>query len=489
MATSTKKKENLMVSGDAAAAELCRRHFSEFVKEFWDEVIGEDMVWNWHMDVVCREIQQVYERVIRREDKLYDLIINIPPGTTKSTIVSQMAQAWGWTLDPSLRHITGSYTDDVAKEHSVKCRDIVRSEKYKRYFPYVFLKPDEKSKHNFKTTAGGQRYTTSTDGAVMSIHAHIQSVDDPLDPKRAAKKAELDKANKWIGSDLSTRKVDKKLTVLILVMQRLAVNDPSGYLLEKAKNNPKKRVRHICLPAELSNEVKPAVYKQFYKNGLLDPIRIGPEAIEEARIDLGAAGYAGQFMQMPTPPGGLIWKSKWFIKVPDEDFPDRKYLQRFGTDWDLAYTKDDDNAASAYVSSGVLNNRIYIDDIGWRWYEFPELITWMKTKQGPHYIEAKASGKSAKQTLSSQGVIAIEVPVKGGNDKITRANMGTPTAEAGMVCVRASIWDRLFNDSRQGISFFPRGECADLADCFAQTMQRHSRKGRLVTQDGTENEY
>src|ERR1044072_6256078 len=90
-------------------AELCKRNFSFFVKEFWEVIIQDELVWNWHMDVLCNEIQAVYERVIGemkpvmkdgkqlidngkpvfqrvRLPKLYDLIINIPPGTTKSTI-------------------------------------------------------------------------------------------------------------------------------------------------------------------------------------------------------------------------------------------------------------------------------------------------------------------------------------------------------------------------------------------------------------------
>jgi phage terminase large subunit-like protein len=94
----------------------------------------------------------------------------------------------------------------------------------------------------------------------------------------------------------------------------------------------------------------------------------------------------------------------------------------------------------------------------------------MKIKKSPHYIEAKASGKSAKQTLSNQGIPAIEVKVDGG-DKIARAMLSTPFAEAGMIYCRQSIIEKLYNDDRQGILIFPNTG-TDLADALAQSIYR-----------------
>lgn len=473
-------------------AELCRRKLSFFVKEFWDVVVTEDLVWNWHMDVICDEVQAVYERVFMHFDengkrtgrlpKLYDLIINVPPGTSKSTIVSQMAQAWGWTRDASLRHITGSYGGDLAVSHSSKTRDIILSPKYRQYFPEVKIKPDANGKTDYRTTCGGQRLSTSVGAGVTGVHAHIITIDDPLNTKQQASKKEAESANKWFDNTLPTRKVDKLVTPTILIMQRLVVNDPTGHLLEKRKRGLK--IRHICLPGTVGNNVSPAELKDKYSNGYLDEKRLSQPALDELKIALGAAGYAGQIDQRPVPEGGLIWQ-KWFIEVPDENWPDRKHMTNYGTDWDLAYTKDESNSASAYVCTGKIGNKIYIDDIGWRWLEFPKLIAWIKTLTSPHYIEAKASGKSAKQVLVSNGIPAIEVPVIGG-DKIARANMATPTAEAGMVYIRKSMADRIYNDSKQGILFFPNGEFTDLADAVAQSLQRQAKKGAISSHTGND---
>lgn len=476
----TKPAKKPKLNPDKAASQMCRRHLKFFVREFWEEVSGDELDWNWHLDVLCDEIQAVYERVFLRLPKLYDLIINIPPGTTKSTIASVMAPAWSWTRDASLRHITASYSDGLSTELSVKSRDIIRSDKFKKYFPEIFIKPDEDNKTNYKTTKKGQRYATSVGGTVTGIHGHILTADDLINPKQAVSADLLATANTWMGSTFSSRKVNKMLTPTILIMQRIAADDPTGYLLEKAKHNPKKKIRLVVLPATDSKYVHPVEYRKFYINGYLDPKRIGPDAIEEAKIDLGPAAYAAQFEQTPVPPGGLIWKDKWFIPVPDERFPARKFLSAYGTDWDLAYTDKEENSACAYITSGVLDNKIFIDDVGWEWKQYPQLISWIKGKEAPHFIEAKATGKSAKQSLTAAGIAAIEVQVPGGSDKIARANMATAMAAAGLVYVRASILERLLNDSKQGILYFPKGKYADLADALAQCITRHSKKGKVT---------
>jgi len=272
---------------------------------------------------------------------------------------------------------------------------------------------------------------------------------------------------------LSTRKVEKKVSVTILIMQRLAVNDPTGHLLQKKKEN----VRLICLPGELSGNVAPEEYRSIYNNGLLSPKRMAVPQVQELLKDLGSAGYAGQIGQRPAPEGGTIW-GKYLIEVDDKNFPAASDLNEVGTDWDLAYTKDEKNSASAFVSSGILKENMFIFDLGWQWLEFPELIRWMKSKRAPHYIEAKASGKSSKQTLKRNGIIALEVQVT--TDKIARAKDATPTAEAGFVYIKKSLADKLYNDPKQGILFFPNGEHNDVADVLSQAITRRFRKGRLV---------
>ncbi|MBL0235027.1 MAG: hypothetical protein IPQ08_15440 [Chitinophagaceae bacterium] len=481
---------DLFIDIDKASAELCKRKLSFFVKEFWHLVSAEALIWEPHLDVLCDEIQEVYERVFLRQTgvkedgktplltrlpKDHDLIINVPPGASKSTICTIMAPAWSWTRDATVRHITGSYSEALATEHSVKSRDIIESDLYKKYFPDIEIKYDKGRKTNYESTKLGQRIATSVGGTITGMHGHVITIDDPINPKLVASQVACDEANNWMDKTLSTRKISKDVTVTILVMQRLSVNDPTGHLLSKQKEN----IRHVCLPAEISDNVKPGKYKSIYQDGLLSPLRITVKSMKEARIDLGADGYAGQFDQTPVKEGGSIWQ-KWFIPIDDFLFPKYSDLMQLGSDWDLAYTDDDKNAASAYVTGGKLDGRIYIADLDFAYMEFPEMIKWMKTKKSPHYIEAKASGKSAKQTLTRNGIAAIEVKVQGGADKVSRAKQASPPAEAGLVYIKKSLLDKLYNDPNQGILNFPKSPKKDLADALAQSLQRLYRGAIIV---------
>lgn len=451
-------------SVDLIKAEKCRRSLFFFMQEFWDVVITETPVYNWHMQYLCDQLQKVVERVKLRLPKEYDVIINIPPGTSKSTICTQMLPSWAWTIDPSLRILTASYSSSLSTDHAVKSRDIIRSERYRKYFPEIELKKDQDNKTHYKNTKGGERYATSVGGTVTGFHAHIIIVDDPINPKEASSEADRDTANEFMDTTLSTRKVNKSVTPTILVMQRLHEKDPTGNWLGKKG----KSIQHICLPGMLSKHVSPEDVRDNYVGGLLDPVRLGKRDLKGLKIDLGSYGFAGQIQQTPTPIDGGIWK-RWIIPIERKKIP---RLNRLGTDWDLAYTENEKNSASAFVESGKSGNNMYITDLGFDWLEFPSLIKKIRAQQKPHYIEAKASGKSAKQTLSSMGVPSVEVKVKGG-DKIARTQMATPYAEAGMVFCAEDIIEKLYNDDKQGILLFPNAEHDDLNDALVQAINRH----------------
>lgn len=479
------------LNASKAVAELCKRSLYKFVQEFWSVIIPEDPVWNWHIEYLCNEIQQDVLRVCKlpatkmnfegeiidvpeknRQAKLHDVLINVPPGSSKSTILTIMMPAWVWTIDPTLRILTASYSGDLSQKLSVKSRDIIQSSKYREYFPDVKIRDDENNKNNYINTANGERFATSVGGTSTGVHFHIIVCDDLLNPKQAASVTQLEEASTFMSETLSRRKVDAKVTITFLIMQRLNDLDPAGIWLKK-RDDEGKKIKHICLPAELTKDVYPEVLRDYYFEGLLDPIRIDREALDDAKVDMGSYGYAGQMLQNPSPEGGGIWQ-EWFVPVADKDFPLPTDLEGYGTDWDTAYTSKLTNASSAGVVSGRRGNIVYID----RWAsfnkEFPDLINTMSSFPFPHFVEAKASGKSAKQVLVNAGIPAEEVQVNG--DKLARARDVTPIAERKQVYVRASILNSIYNDRDQGILKFPNGPKQDLADTLAQAIFRHLGK-------------
>jgi phage terminase large subunit-like protein len=459
------------LSAGKALGELCRRRFYRFFLEFWETIEAVELVPNWHIEYICDQLQEVFERWEQGQAQ-DDVLINVPPGSSKSTVVTQLFPAWLWVRRSSARIISSSYAADLSTAHAVKTRDCLKSEKFQACFPgLIEFKEDTDGKTHYKNTSKGERFVTSTGGRVTGMHGDFILIDDPINPEQAAGEAELKKATRFVSRTLATRKTDKKRSTTIMVMQRLHEKDPAGEWIRK------KKLRHICLPGELSGDVRPAELKERYTDGLLDINRLDRIALDKLQVDLGSYGYAGQVQQRPAPESGGIWK-KWFIAIPDNAFPSPDQLEDYGTDWDTAYTADQQNDASAFCVSGAIRlkdgKKIFIDKMGFGRMEFPDLIRYMKLRPSPHYVEAKASGKSAKQTLTTNGIPAIEVQVIGG-DKIARTKMVTPTAEAGLVCIRESLLDMLYNDPEQGILVFPNGLHDDLNDTVVQAIQRHTQ--------------
>ncbi|MBU1067238.1 phage terminase large subunit [Patescibacteria group bacterium] len=296
---------------------ICHESFYAFLQEFWYVVVPEKPVWNWHIEYLCNTFQKGAERVFRGEPKLHDTIVNIPPGTTKSTILSIMAPAWLHARRPDIRVLAASHTQNLTFELGRKCRMVEESELYRKVFPEVKPSHDQWTKSLFMNDAGGGRMACTVGGmSPVGFHAHFIIVDDPLDPQQASRvsEVELGMANNFMSEVLPTRKVDKDVTITWLIMQRLHQNDPSGFLLSKSKEN----IRHICLPAERSPKVKPVRLRRRYtEDGLLDPVRLSRSILDEAKIDLGEYGYAGQYQQHPVPRGGGMFKTERIeIDVP-----------------------------------------------------------------------------------------------------------------------------------------------------------------------------
>lgn len=464
----------LQVNRDVLLRSLLRRSFRHFVRHFWNEIIPETFVNNWHIDYLAQELQEIVLRAAERKPKEADLVINIPPGTTKSTLTTIMLPAWAWTIDPTLRIITASYSATLSIAHALKSRDIIRSDAYRRLFPEVQIKKDQDNKSQYATSQGGERLATSVGGTITGFHAHLIILDDPINAQEALSDTLLNKASQFIDQTLTTRKIDKAGTPTIMVMQRLHERDPSGIWLNREKDP----VKHICLPAIKTADIRPPELVEYYDQegaGLLDHKRLGVEQLNQLKLRLGSYGWAGQILQSPVPLEGAIWQASWF-KI-GETVPELRHVSSF---WDLAYTKNEKNSASAYVRAGMdASGNLWVLEAGYYFKEFPQLVQVMQSKEGPHIVENKASGKSAVQVLKSQGIPAKEYQVKGA-DKIARTTLVTPYAEAGKLILTPQAAEILLQDPQQSLLKFPNGAHDDLNDCLVMAMTKLLARPKVV---------
>jgi len=462
----------VLYNDDKIDAVLCQRDFYYFVQLFWDTIIAEEPVWNWHIKYICDLLQGIGEKVAKRQQKEFDyVIINVPPGSSKSTIISEMYPLWCWTIDPTQRFICGSYASTPAEDLAEKCFNIYNSEKFKNIFPELNTRQSSGGKTHFKNGLRGERYTTSTGSGITGIHAHQLIVDDPMNPQIAASKVERERANKWLSETLSSRKVSHKITTTIIVMQRLHETDTTGYLLKK----PGLNIKHICIPAELSNDVKPEELKQFYINGLFDPERRSHEILKSTRAELGSYGYAGQMQQRPSPDEGGIIKKEWFNYVDRTSHKATSSPIHFQLD--TAYTDDTANDPSAIIAYYKEGENIYILNVQSVWKEFPEFIEWLRifvisngySEQSIIHVEPKASGKSIVQQVRAGTRLNIKEDDPPKYDKITRLYEASPKIEAGRIYLHKATWNESFVDQVTG---FPNAQHDDEVDDLTAIVRR-----------------
>ena len=435
-----------------AVADQCRSDFFYFMKTFWDVIIHEQPVYNWHIPYLCKELQILAQSIVKREAKPYDMIVNIPPSTTKSTIVTVMFPAWLWTVDPTIRIITNSYSAQLSIDHATRSKDIITSDKYMRLFPEVDIRHDKSGKQNYENTAGGFRYASSTGGTITGFHAHVIINDDPVNPKQAESDQMRKAANDHIKT-LSSRKVEKANTPMITIMQRLHQDDVTGYLLSKKQD----KIKHINLPAEDCEEVEPSELRQYYVDGLLDPVRLNRDVLNEARIDLGSRGYAGQFQQKPSAEGGNIVKEAWFRKISQADFYALRYNETMHFFVDTAYDekqKKTDNDPTGILAACMINNNIYVYNAMQIWKTFPDLIRFLPeymkanlaTSQSSLRIEPKANGISVVQTLEAISSLNVTRTPTPKDSKAERLHAVSPTIECGRVYIVEGDWNDEFID-------------------------------------------
>lgn len=299
--------------------ELCEKSYEQFVKSAWPVLeTAYTLDWNWHYSVLCDEMQGQIERIANKEPKKYDLIINIPPRSLKSMIFTRMPTPWAWIKYPGMRFMRGSYSEDFAMDHAVESRYLIESSWYQNYWGNNYqISSVQNTKHHFRTNFNGACMVTSPTSKGTGGGGDIVSIDDPISAIQAESDVFIARANKWYKRVLKSRLNNHQIGIFIIIMQRLHMEDLTGYVLEHEKG----RWKIICLPARDCNWVRPIKLRKKYVNGLLFEKRWNHAYLDQLEED-DAYMYSGQFQQRPTPEeGGMFKKVNWRFWVPSGENP------------------------------------------------------------------------------------------------------------------------------------------------------------------------
>ena len=482
----SKAVTTLMQNPYLVIRELNNRSLHHFLRWSWTILDAQDFVDNWHIRYLCQELEKVAYRVGNRMPKEHDLLINVPPGSTKTRLISVVFPVWCWTKWPWMKFITASYSGALALESAEASRDIIKSDEFQKVYPEILIKPDKDTKTNYRIAIrekntvgnyrghgvpalsyGGFRFSTSVGGTLTGMHGDINIWDDPLNPQQSTSDLQLATANDWIDTTLPTRKTNKDNSVTIGIMQRLHDNDPTAHLLRKQKDN----LKHICLPGELHSyreQVKPAGLARYYINGLFDQNRLSQKVLNELAKDLGPYGYAGQIGQAPAPAGGGTFKVDRFQMVNATDINPNDIVKtvRF---WDKAATKNAGAFTAGVKMSRLRNNKIVLWDVkrGQWSSEIREKIIrstaeadGVKTEIAVEQEPGSGGKESAENTIRNLLGFIVQADRPSG-DKSERADPFSVQVNNGNVLMVQGEWNKDYKDE---LALFPNSRFKDQTD-------------------------
>jgi len=454
----------------AAVRQEAEESLHAFVRHFWTVLEpGRRFVDNWHLRVLCRHLEAVTDGGITR------LLINVPPGTMKSLTVAVFWPAWEWGPRglPHLRTIGASYAERLAIRDNLRCRRLVGSEWYRRFWgERVVLSREQNAKHRFETTAGGFRLATSVGGLATGERGDRFVIDDPHNVRQTDSDAVRLGTLRWFEEVVPTRLNDLERSAIVVVMQRVHVEDVTGLILERDLG-----YEHLMLPMEFEAARRAvtclgAADERREEGELLWPERFPRRSLDRLRKTLGSYAAAGQLQQRPVPRGGGLFKRHWF-PVVDAVPAGCRWLRA----WDLAASLPRPGRRVAWTAGVKVgrapDGRFYVADV-------------VRLQGGPLEVE-RALVNAAAQDGPGCAVSLPQDPGQAGKaqaayllrrlagyrvsatpetgDKVTRATPVAAQAEAGNLLLLRGAWNE---DFLEEVSAFPLGSTRDQVDALSR---------------------
>ena len=420
---------------------------------------------NWHIDLITYKLMQVERGEITR------LIINMPPRNLKSICGSVAFPAWLLGRNPSKKIICASYASDLAIKLATDCRQVILSPWYQEIFPHSRLTATRTPVEDFSMTRRGGRMAVSTGGGLTGRGADILIIDDPLKPDEASSEVTRKNVNDWFDATAYTRLDSKRHGAIVIIMQRLHLDDLVGHVLEKGDWD-------VLTLAAIAEEDECFEYQTllgmvttYRKIGeALHPERESLETLKHIKQNLGEYAFAGQYQQTPVPLGGGMIKEEWIHRYEPSMLP--QSFEMIVQSWDTASKTHQFADYSACVTLGLKNKVLYVLDVYRARLDFPNLKRVVIEKYHQYHpnhllVEDAASGISLIQELK-EGQIYCVNPIKPLGDKQTRLFAQQAVFESGRIKFpQEAYW--LVECTRE-LTAFPYAKHDDQVDAMTQAL-------------------
>jgi predicted phage terminase large subunit-like protein len=451
---------------DRARNDACRLDFVSFIEAVFNLLNpGRLFLINWSILALAYHLEQVRLGRIKR------LIINLPPRFLKSLISSIAFPAFVLGRDPTKHLLAISYGLELADKFSFDSHRLMSSGLYRNIFPGTRLLRNAASE--IVTTRGGNRFGTSIDGSLTGRGGDIIIIDDPLKLSDAESDNKREHVNEIYRNTIQSRLDDNENGAIVIVMQRLRIDDLCGTIL---KHPDGWTVLSLPLIATRDERIQMGEnsYHERRVGDLLHPEYFSERAVNERRSQLDEKIFAAQYQQDPLQLLGVMIKRDMIQRYNYP--PIRKESHHVIQSWDTAIGVDATNDYSACATLLVDDQRnqrnYYLLEVLRDRVLYPELkaqaIAQAK-KYSPDTIlieEAGLLGRTLIKDLKAAGLPAVGVVPEG--DKLTRVSIQLDKfANRQMFFPEEVPW---LVDFENELFAFPNGRFDDQVDALIQAL-------------------
>lgn len=464
--------------GMAERVAIRRQSLSDFLTftRVWFRIMqGDKLRVNWHHYLFADAVDDVVYR--RRENR--NIVINCPPGSTKTELMSIHWPSYCAALVSDgrikrFRNLNLSFSDALTTRNSNRTRDIIASSEFQSIFSSSFginqasewNLVDGRGKvicETISRSVGGQ-VTGARGGYIGPEYSGHLMLDDPNKPADMLSDVKRKRSNEFMTSTVRSRRGDKSkdnATPIICIAQRTHVDDTSGFLLSGGMGIKFDQIKIPALITDGYIQALPEKYRDlcWFDVKDSDSVTVAGEKYYSFWPENEAIGqlmdlweidpytFLSQYQQEPIALSGHIFNADWFKWYGSEENPHPPYWEfRFITA-DTATKTGTRNDFSVMCEWGVYLGNLYLINMVRGKWEAPELEanfrafigeSWQKNQRQELgnlravLVEDKASGTGLLQTVGRESPLPL-TPVQRSTDKLTRAMDTAPQLKAGKV--------------------------------------------------------
>ena len=416
-----------------------------------------------HHEVMARALERIADGSLKR------LIIQLPPGSAKSTITSIQFATWYWAKNPTHNILRCSATDGLAKKFARRCQTACMTPEWQR-LAETGLSKKQQSVDAFATDVGGMMMAAGVGTSIIGLRSNLSILDDPVASfeqvhSDTQRQAMID----WYFAEYRSRLIPGGAEVIVTTRWR--ADDIVGHILESEEADTWEviRIPMVCDADDdpLGRQVGDRLWTEWFTEQMVQEAMRDPER------------WAGMYQQKP-----LSEKGDWL--GPDDLEIVASVPQGLGlyAGLDIAMT-DGAGDFTVCVIAGMANDgTMYLVDL-FRDRITPdrivdELITLHQQYTLREILIDDDAGAKVFRNLAHKILLQRRIPLPlnplptRGQDKETRALAFRGLAKMGGVKLKRATWN---NDLLQEITEFPFGNHDDIVDALSLLGRRAAAMG------------